>query len=114
MLPSVRVRVSSDLHDLGVDLHNSVVFGHGDAVVAVPNEVGIPYLVEAYRWQLISPVVGAVYASPSLAHALLEGQEGTVEVLVSSDAPRYLLDLDGPHSPVGLGPLPQGALSLLE
>jgi hypothetical protein len=46
-LRDVCARVSPDLYDLGVDRRNPVVAGHADAVVAVPHEVPIAYLVEA-------------------------------------------------------------------
>ena len=74
-LGSVRARVSSKLYDLGVDRCGLMIAGHGDAVVAIPHEVPIADLVEAHCRQLISSVVGAVYAAPPVDHAFLEGQE---------------------------------------
>ncbi len=43
-LRSVRSHLSSNLHNLGIDLHDSMVAGYGDAVVAIPNKVGLSYL----------------------------------------------------------------------
>src|SRR5918999_433362 len=114
ILPGVRAHASSDLHDLGVDRCDPMILGHGYAVVAVPDEVLLADLVETHRRQLHSPVIGAVYTAPPLTHAHLAGQERPVEVPASSDAPRYLLDLYGFHPLVGLAPLHQGALGLLE
>ena len=110
----VGARVSPDLYDLGVDRRDPVEAGHADAVVAVAYEVRVSDLVEAHGGQLVSPVVRAVYPSPPSDHALLEGQEGMVEVPVPSDAAGYLLDLDGPHPKVALGPARQGALRLVK
>ena len=105
---------SPDLYDLGVDRRDPVVAGHRDAVVSVPNEVGAADLVEAHGGQLLPPLVRAVYAAPPLAHALLEGQKGRVEVPVPADAPRYFLDLDRTYAAVGLPAPCQGALRLVE
>ena len=66
-------------------------------MVTIPHKVSVADLVEAHRGQLNSPVVGAIYTAPPVGHASPEGKEGLVEVPASSDAPRYLLDLDGPH-----------------
>src|SRR5215207_2607050 len=73
IVDSFRAHLSSKLHYLCVDRHDLVIAGHTDAVVAIPHEVGLPYLVEAHRRQLISPVVGAVYAAPPVGCAHLEG-----------------------------------------
>jgi hypothetical protein len=105
---------SPDLYDLGVDRRDPVVAGHRDAVVSVPNEVVAADLVEAHGGQLLPPLVRAVYAAPPLAHALLAGQKGRVEVPVPADAPRYLLDLDRTYAAVGLPAPCQDALRLVE
>ena len=83
-------------------------------MITVTHVVRVAYLVEAHRGQLILPVVRAVYAAPPVAHAHLERQERFVEVPISSYASLYLLDLDGPHPSVDVGPAFQGAFSLLE
>src|SRR5215217_9581368 len=68
-LRSVHAHLSSKLNNLGVDRCDTMVSGHADAVVAIPDEVRLAYLVEAHSGQLNPLVVGAVHATPPLAHA---------------------------------------------
>src|SRR5215203_5000886 len=57
-----------------------VVAGHGDSMVAVHHEVGIPDLVELDRRQIFCAVERPVDALPLMPHARPRGQEGSVEV----------------------------------
>src|SRR5215203_3666462 len=49
-------------------------------MVAVHDKVGIPYLVELDRRQVLTPLESPVYSLPPLAPARPRGQEGSVEV----------------------------------
>jgi hypothetical protein len=66
---SFRAHLASKLHELRVDRRDLVVFGHGDTMVAIPNEVRLADLVEAHRMR------GApTYGRPPMAareHAVL-------------------------------------------
>ena len=46
---SFRAHLASKLHDVRIDRRDLVVFGHGDTMVAIPNEVRLADLVEAHR-----------------------------------------------------------------
>ena len=46
---SFRAHLASKLHDLRINRRDLVVFGHGDTMVAIPNEVRLADLVEAHR-----------------------------------------------------------------
>jgi hypothetical protein len=73
-----------------------VVAGHGDSMVAVHDEVGIPDLVELDGRQVFCAVEGPVYALPPLPHARPRGQEGAVEVPPSPHTANDLLHLYDP------------------
>ena len=75
-------------------------------MVAIQDEVEAPYLVEAYRRQLLTPVEGSVYALPPLLHTCLSGHEVSIELRTSAYATRYLsywhcphASIDSPHCP---------------
>jgi hypothetical protein len=77
---------AAELYDLGVDHLDALLAGYRDPVVAVLDEVGVPDLVQADRWQLFFPVHDLVDASPAGGEVGFGRQEGPVEVSVASDA----------------------------
>jgi hypothetical protein len=83
-------------------------------VVAVPDEVGVPDLVQAYRRELFGPVHHLVYTLPAVAEILLRRQERPVEVPVTAHAADYLLHRHGSHPEVDLLDGPEGALYLIK
>src|SRR3712207_507494 len=69
-------------------------------MVAVHDEVGIPYLVEFHRRQVLAPLERPVYALPPLPRARPSGQEGSVEVPPAPHAADDPVHLHDPHPSV--------------
>ncbi len=102
------------LDDLGVYHLHALLAGHRDAVVAVPDEVGVPDLVQRNRRQLLGADHRPVYLLPASPEAFSAGQERPVEVLVAPDAPHDLLDRHDAHREVRPFQRPQRAPDLVE
>src|ERR671917_1156798 len=77
-----------------------VVAGHGDSMVAVHHEVGIPDLVELHRGQVLTPLERPVYTLPPLPNARSGRQEGSVKVPPAPHAADDLVHLYDPRSSV--------------
>src|SRR5918998_6971244 len=77
-----------------------VVAGHGDSMVAVHDEIGIPDLVELDRRQVLAPLERPVYALPPMPHARPHGKEGSVEVFPPPHAANDLVHLYDPSPSV--------------
>jgi hypothetical protein len=92
--------VGVELRYVRVDPFNPVVASHADAMVAVQDEVEAPYLVEAHRRQLLTPMEGPVYALPPLPHARLGGHEVSIELGTPANAATYLSYWHRPHAPI--------------
>ncbi len=75
-----------DLGHVGVDVGLVAFAGHGDAVVAVLDEVDVADLIEIDRRQQDVAVVGLADVDPALGRLALGRQEGAVEVAVAADA----------------------------
>src|SRR5215210_7811927 len=105
---------AAELYDLGVDHLDAPLAGHGDPVVAVLYEVGVPDLVQADGGQLFGPVHDLVYPPPAGAEVRLGRQEGPVEVPVASDATDDLRDGHLAQPEVDLRNGPQSPLDLVE
>src|SRR3712207_777971 len=103
-----------ELYDLGVDHLYAPLARHAHPVVAVPHEVRVPDLVEAYGRQLLGPVHHLVYLLPADAEVLLGRQKGPVEVPVTAHAADYLGYRDGSHPQIDLLDSPQAALDFVE
>src|SRR5215216_2248197 len=103
-----------ELDDLGVYHLDAQLAGDGYPMVAVPDEVGVPDLVQAYGRELLGPVHHLVYPLPAVFESPLRGQERPVEVPVTAHAADYLLHRHGSHPEVDLLDGPEGALYLVE
>src|SRR5215213_2687229 len=105
---------AAQLYDLGVDHLDAPLAGHRYPVVAILDEVDIPYFVQADGRQFFAPVHDLVYAPPAGPEVGLGGQEGPVEVPVTPDAADDVRDGHLAHSEVDLRDGPQSGLDLVE
>jgi hypothetical protein len=91
------------LGNTGIDEISAHVFGDRDAVVTVPDKVGIPNFDQLYGWETDALVPGQGDVQPTVAVVQFERVEFQVEITATPFAALDLVDPDGVSSAVAAG-----------